>query len=69
MEVSDLGSIERFVDLDLENASAWSPPPETYPEKHRPARQAAAAATNLSRTSDPGKQPPGSHTPTHARMA
>ena len=24
--------------------------------------------TNLSRTSDPGKQPPGSHTPTHAGM-
>ena len=36
MEVSDLGSIEHFVDLDEENTSVWSPSPETYLDKHRP---------------------------------
>ena len=35
-EVSDLGSTGHLVDLDEQNASVWSPSPETYLEKHRP---------------------------------
>ena len=35
-EVSSVGSMGHFVDLDQENASVWSPSPEAYFEKHRP---------------------------------
>ena len=52
LEVSDLGSMEHFVDLDQENASVWSPSPETNLEKHRPPR-ASDGATNPRRPADP----------------
>ena len=73
LEVSDLGSTGHFVDLDQENASVWSPPPEPNLEKQRPLLASGAAArrrgaTNPSRTSDPGKLPPASHAPTYAGM-
>ena len=70
LEVSDLGSTGHFVDLDQENASVWSPSPETNLEKHRPpcAGLASGGATNPGRTSDPGKLPPTSHAPTYAGM-
>ena len=44
LEVSDLGSMEHFVDLDQENAAVWSPSPETNLEKHRPPRASGGAA-------------------------
>ena len=46
-KVSDLSSITHLVDLDQESPSVRSPPPETYPEKHRPTC-GATATTNLS---------------------
>ena len=60
-EVSDLGSMEHFVDLDQENASVWSPSPETNLEKYRPLLASGASgaaarrrgATNPSRPADP----------------
>ena len=46
LEVSDLGSMEHFVDLDQENASVWSPSPEAYLEKTpTPSRSGAARQT------------------------
>ena len=54
LEVSDLGSMEHFVDLDQENASVWSPSPETNLEKRGPPRQATTTTTtttNLRRPS------------------
>ena len=44
LEVSDLGSTGHFVDLDQENASVWSPSPETNLKKHRPLLASGGAA-------------------------
>ena len=57
-EVPDLSSMGHFVDLGQENASAWSPSPGTYLEKHRPrAASGGGAATNPSCSADPGRHP------------
>ena len=58
LEVSDLGSMEHFVDLDQENASVWSPSPETNLKKYRPllasgASGAAAARRGAARRDKP----------------
>ena len=55
-EVPDLSSTGHFVDLGQENASAWSPPPEAYLEKHRPR---ARATTRQDKTRQDDK--PESH--------
>ena len=75
-KVSDLSSKGLLVDLDQENASVWSPSPESYLEKHPPPIASdggggggVGGATNLRRPPDPGRPPLTSHTPTHARMA
>ncbi len=72
MEVSDLGSIEHFVDLDQENTSVWSPSPETYLDKHRPptadndttTTTTTTTTTDFVRRSGPESRHP---TPPHAR--
>ena len=67
-EVPDLSSTGHFVDLGQENASVWSPSPETYLEKHRP----RSASGNNNNKPEPHIRPqetaPTSHTPTRAGM-
>ena len=70
LKVSDLGSMGHFVDLDEENASVWSPSPETYLEKHRPLLASGAARRDKLQTPiRPQEASLASHAPTHAGMA
>ena len=77
LEVSDLGSMEHFVDLDQENASVWSQSPETNLEKHRHPRgpRASGAAAARRRRRDKPESPSRpqelhhtSHAPARAGM-
>ena len=67
LEVSDLGSMEHFVDLDQENASVWSPSPETNLEKHRHpcARLASGGAARRDKPESPSR-PQELHHTSHA---
>ena len=68
LEVSDLGSMEHFVDLDQENASVWSPSPETNLTKYRhPCARLASggAARRQTRVAHPT---PGSCPPPATRL-
>ena len=54
LEVSDLGSTGHFVDLDQENASVWSPSPETNLKKYRPPCVGLASGAARRRGDKPG---------------
>ena len=57
--VSNISSTRRCLELGQEKTSVCAPSPGTH-------WASGAAATNLRRPSDPGRQPPVSHTPTRA---
>ena len=68
LEVSDLGSMEHFVDLDQENASVWSPSPETNLEKHRPSMASGGGGDKPESPSRPQELHHTSHAPARAGM-
>ena len=70
-EVSSVGSMGHFVDLDQENASVWSPSPEAYLEKTPPHKEEPGErrGDKPSSTSGPQKLHHTSHTPTRAGIA
>ena len=73
LEVSAIGSTGLFVDLDQENASVWSPSPETNLEKRGPPRQATRRRhddkPSPSIRSTGGPPCPVTHTHTRARRS
>ena len=66
LEVSDLGSMEHFVDLDQENASVWSPSPETDRGKYRPPRASGGAARRRRDKPESPSRPQELHHTSHA---
>ena len=53
LEVSDLGSTGHFIDLDQEDASVWSPSPETNLKKYRPLLASGASGAAAARRDKP----------------